>query len=304
MTTYPSGQQYELVDGGQHATIVEVGAGIRTYEVGGRPVLQPYPVEAICDGAHGTPLIPWPNRLADGRYSFDGADYQLPLTEPEKHNAIHGLLRWRPWQVKDQSTRWIVMTTRLHPQPGYPFLLDVEVEYRLTSDGLRTTTTATNRGDTACPYGCGQHPYLSAGNRPLDDCTLQLPARTRIETDPTRQLPTGTEPVTGTPYDFRTARPIGDLRIDYAFTDLNRDPDGLARVRLTRPDGSTVELWVDSSYPLVEIFTGDTLAPDRARRGLGTEPMTCPPNAFQNGDQVHRLQPGHHVRTTWGVRLC
>ena len=51
----------------------------------------------LCDGAHGAPLIPWPNRLADGRYSFDGADHQLALTEPERHNAIHGLMRWRPW---------------------------------------------------------------------------------------------------------------------------------------------------------------------------------------------------------------
>ncbi len=143
------------------------------------------------------------------------------------------------------------------------FLLDVEVDYRLTSGELRSTTTATNRGESPCPYGCGQHPYLSAGNGPLDDCTLH--AKTRIETDPTRQLPTGTEPVTGTPYDFRTARPIGDLRIDYAFTDLNRDPDGPTRVRLTRPDGSTVGLCLDSRYPLVEIFTGDTVAPDRAR---------------------------------------
>ncbi len=302
---HPSGEQYELVAGEHRATIVEVGAGVRSYEVGGRAVLQPYPVDAICDGAHGTPLIPWPNRLADGRYSFDGADYQLPLTEPEKHNAIHGLLRWRAWQVQEHSRTRIVMTTRLHPQPGYPFLLDVEIDYSLSlGGGLITRTTATNRGDTPCPYGCGQHPYLSAGDGMLDDCTLQLEARTRIETDPKRQLPTGTTPVPGTPYDFRSPRPIGKLHIDYAFTDLDRDRDGRAWVRLTRPDQSIAELWVDRAYPLVEIYTGDTLAADRARRGLGTEPMTCPPNAFQSGDHVIRLQPGEQTSSSWGVRLC
>jgi galactose mutarotase-like enzyme len=48
--------------------VVEVGGGIRVYEVEGRPVFDPYPIHAMADGAHGTPLVPWPNRLRDGRY--------------------------------------------------------------------------------------------------------------------------------------------------------------------------------------------------------------------------------------------
>ena len=71
----PSGEQFEIAHGEQRATIVEVGGGIRRYSSAGRDVLDPYPLEAICDGAHGAPLIPWPNRLADGAYRFDGTDY-------------------------------------------------------------------------------------------------------------------------------------------------------------------------------------------------------------------------------------
>ena len=93
VATPPSGEQFELVHDDHRATVVEVGGGIREYAVGERPVLDPYPVQEMCDGAHGMPLIPWPNRLADGRYSSEGEDYQLPLTEPEAGNAIHGLLR-------------------------------------------------------------------------------------------------------------------------------------------------------------------------------------------------------------------
>ena len=59
----------------------------------------------MCDGAHGAPLIPWPNRLADGRYSFGGTEYQLALTEPENRNAIHGLLRWRNWRAREPRRR-------------------------------------------------------------------------------------------------------------------------------------------------------------------------------------------------------
>ena len=300
---HPSGRQFAITSGAHAATIVEVGGGIREYTVEGQPVLHPYSVDAMCDGAHGTPLIPWPNRLGDGRYRFDGADHQVPLTEPDKHNAIHGFLRWRPWDVTEHAPDRVVMATRLHPRPGYPFTLDVAVDYSLSDAGLTVRTTAVNRGDQACPYGCGQHPYLSPGEGLIDDCTLQLDAATRILTDDQRQLPTGREAVAGTRYDLRTGRRIGDLEIDHAFTDLARDERGRAWVRLGRPDSTTAEIWVDETYPIIELFTADTLAPPRRRRGLGTEPMTCPPNALQTGDRVIRLEPDAAATSTWGVGL-
>ncbi|MCA1656450.1 MAG: galactose mutarotase, partial [Actinobacteria bacterium] len=119
MTIPPSGEQFEISFGEARATIVEVGGGIRAYEHGGRPVLDPYPLEAMCDGAHGAPLIPWPNRLADGRYSFDGEEQQVALTEPPKDNAIHGLLRWRPWQVLERSPARVKVGARLFPMEGW-----------------------------------------------------------------------------------------------------------------------------------------------------------------------------------------
>jgi len=303
MSYVPSGEQYELSAGDYRAVIVEVGGGVRACDRGDRAVLHPYPVSAMADGAHGAPLIPWPNRLADGRYNFDGTDYQVALTEPEKHNAIHGFLQWRSWEPVEQSAERIVMATRLHPMQGYPFALDVSIEYTLSSDGLTARTTATDIGDTACPYGCGQHPYLSPGAGLIDDCELELDAGTRILTSADRQLPTGTESVVGTPYDFRRPRRLGDLRVDHAFTELGRDSEGRAWLRLHGADGLTAQLWVDSTYPLVEVFTSDTLAPDRRRRGLGAEPMTCPPNAFQTGEGVTRLDPGASVITAWAVQL-
>jgi aldose 1-epimerase len=303
MTVAPSGEQVQITAGAQRATIVEVGGGIREYEVDGRAVLEPYARDRMRDGAHGAPLIPWPNRLADGRYSFDGEEQQVALTEPDKHNAIHGFLLWRPWRVAERADDRVVMAVRLHPLKGYPFMLDVRVAYQLDERGLQVTTTAENIGDRACPYGDGQHPYLSPGQGLIDDCTLQLAGRTRLCTDPQRQLPTGREGVQGTPFDFLEPRRLGDLAIDYAFTDLVRDGDGRAWTRLWGQDGACAELWVDESYAFVETYTGDTLSPARARHGLGTEPMTCAPNAFASGDGLIRLEPGESVTTTWGARL-
>jgi aldose 1-epimerase len=302
-TCCPSGQQLEISWRDQRATVVEVGGGIRQYAVGERAVLDPYPVEAMCDGAHGAPLIPWPNRLADGRYSFDGVDYQTALTEPETHNAIHGFLRWRPWRVLGHADAEVTMGAWLYPMDGYPFCVEVEVNYALGHDGLTVATTATNRGRDACPYGSGQHPYLSPGSGLIDACTVQLQAATRILTDDERQLPTGTEAVAGTAYDFAQAKLLGAERLDFAFSDLARDGDGRAWVRLGGADGVTAELWVDETYPIIELYSGDTLAPDRQRTALGTEPMTCPPNGLASGEGVIRLEPGQSVTTTWGARL-
>jgi aldose 1-epimerase len=303
MTSPPSGQQFEISSGRQRATIVEVGGGVRAYSDGDRPVLEPYPAGAMCDGAHGAPLIPWPGRLRDGTYSFGGVTRQVPLSEPGKRNAIHGFLRWRPWQPVGGGPDWIVMGTVLYPLDGYPFTLDVRVAYAVGETGLVVTTTAANIGDTPCPYGCGHHPYLSPGAGRIDDCSLQFTAGTRIRTDTERQLPEGRADVSGTAFDFCAGRRLGDQRLDDAFTDLGHGEDGRARVGLTGPDGRTAELWADETYPVLEIFTGDTLAPQRRRRGLGIEPMTCPPNAFQSGDLLIRLEPGEAATATWGARL-
>ena len=280
-----------------------MGGGIRTFDVGDRHVLDPYPLDAMCDGAHGAVLVPWPNRLADGRYRFDGIEYQVALTEPVTHNAIHGFLMWRPWRAVEREPSRVVMGTRLHPMMGYPFDLDVRVTYQLDDGGLTVTTVATNRGRGPCPYGCGQHPYLSPGTGLIDDCVLELVAATRIITDDARQLPTGTEPVDGTVFDFRTARKLGDLHVDFAFQHLSRDQDGRAWIRLTGPDGGRAEVWVSDAYPIIEVYTGDTLEPSRRRHGIGSEPMSCPPNAFASGDGLARLEPGETFTASWGARL-
>ncbi|MGI8683345.1 MAG: hypothetical protein ACR2JO_14715 [Mycobacteriales bacterium] len=115
----PSGEQYEIAAGDHRVTLVEAGGGIRGYTVGGRPLLDGYRRGERCTGARGLPLIPWPNRLADGAYTFDGTDHQVPLTEPDKHNAIHGFLRWRNWTAREQAADRVVLGTVLNPTTSW-----------------------------------------------------------------------------------------------------------------------------------------------------------------------------------------
>jgi aldose 1-epimerase len=296
----PSGEQIEIVAGDQKAMVVEVGAGLRSYSVGGRNLLDGYGADEMSSSGRGQTLIPWPNRLQDGSYEFDGHRYQLPLNEPQRHNAIHGLVRWAAWTVRAREPHRVLMEHLLYPQPGYPFSLRLSIEYALSDNGLKVRTTATNVGIAPCPYGSGAHPYLTLGTASIDGLILRVPGRTVLRSDE-RGLPIGMEGVKDTPYDFREPRRIGSTTLDHAFTDLDRDGDGLARVKLRDPDYATeVSLWVDESYPYLMLFTGDPL-PDVRRRSLAVEPMTCPPNSFRTGNALIRLEPGSSFTSTWGI---
>ncbi len=285
--------------GDQSAVVVEIGGGLRTYSVNGRDVLDGYPVDQPATSGRGQVLIPWPNRIRDGTYEFDGHSHQLELTEPARGNAIHGLVRHAAWRAIEQEASRVVMEHVLDGQPGYPFTLGLRIEYELVPDGLEVTTTATNLGAEPCPYGCGAHPYLTAGTPTVDTAILSVPAATVLHSDE-RGIPTERIAVDETAFDFRQASRVAETVLDHCFTDLVRDEDGRARVRLRDPDGHGVKLWSDERYRYVMLFTGDPL-PDVDRRSLAVEPMTCPPNAFQTGEDVIVLEPGRSFSSTWGI---
>ncbi len=299
-----SGDQVVISAGETRLTLVTWGGGMRELTCGEWSVLDGYGIDEVPLGAYGQPLIPWPNRLAEGRYEFRGKRYQVPLTEPDKRNALHGFARWMTWTVEDHQADRAVLGLVLYPRTGYPFTLAVEVEYAVTPKGVRVTTTARNVGREPAPYANGFHPYVSVGTPTIDGCRLELPARCWMPTDE-RQIPTGVEPVDGTRYDFRSARKIGEDRLDTAFSDLIRGSDGMARVRLTTADGArSVAVWLDQAYGYVMAYTGDTLADTpRRRRSLGVEPLTCAPNAFQTGQGLTVLEPGAQAISQWGIEI-
>jgi aldose 1-epimerase len=301
----PSGRQIQLAHGDQEATVVEVGGGLRTYTVAGRPVLDGYPEEEMCSGGRGQVLIPWPNRLGDGRFEWDGRMLQTALTEPEHQNAIHGLVRWASWHVAEESAGRVRMEHRLHPQPGWPWTLDLAVTYTLDGDGLEVRTRAVNPpgGAGPCPFGAGWHPYLSAFGGLVNDATLTFRAATAYVSDE-RGLPVRTVPVAGSDLDFAAGRTIGAARLDHAFTDLARDALGRASVELGAGDGSgrSTRLWMDPAYTYLMVFSGDTVAEvDRRRRGLAVEPMTGAPDMLRNGFGRLVLDEGETFEAAWGL---
>ena len=295
MSVLPSGEQWVLRAGGYEATVVSVGGGLRGLTYDGRPVLLGYGEDEPARAGIGQHMFPWPNRISDGKYTFEGVDQQLYLTEPARQNAIHGLTRWANWSRVDDGADAAVVEVahRLHGQPGYPHQLDLRLSYRL-DDGLTVTAAATNIGASAAPYGYGTHPYLSVG-RAIDECVLEFAAAEWLEVSPERLTPIGLVPVERSPYDFRSGRMIGNIDIDNAFTGLG---GGSWSVTLTDP-GSGARSVLTSDTPWMQLYTGNAVG----RTALAVEPMTCPPNAFITGQNLVVLKPGDSHTTTFQVSV-
>jgi aldose 1-epimerase len=300
----PSGQQFVLTFGEQRAVVTEVGAGLRTYAVGDRNVIDGYSEDEMCSIGRGQLLLPWPNRIEDGRYEFAGTVHQTALTEPDRQNALHGLTRWVNWIAAEHAQDRVLMSLVLHPQPGYPFTIHLQADYRLAATGLTVRVTATNIGPQAAPYGAGHHPYLTVGTL-IDQALLKLPALMRLEANG-RLIPTGRLlPTKGTDYDFLEWRAIGSLHMDTAFATLVPDSDGLIRAHFRAPTGNpSLTLWMEPSFRFVMVYTPDAVPEaSRRRRSLAIEPMTCAPNAFRTGDGLLVLQPGQSTSAAWGILL-
>jgi aldose 1-epimerase len=293
-----SGEQWTIASGDQRAVIVEVGGGLRTYQVGDWDVLHGYAEDEIAPGGAGQVLAPWPNRLGDGQYTYRGQSYTLALSEPARRNAAHGLVRWLPWQATQHTADSVQVGCLLPAHPGYPWTLRLTITWSIGPDGLRAEHTATNLSAQPGPFGLGLHPYLRLPDSTVDETIITLSARTQLLVDD-RRLPTERVAVAVAAHDFAAGRPIGATRLDTAFTDL---APGDNAVTLSSPTGEhAVRVWGDDSFRWWQLFTGDTLPDARRRRAVAIEPMTCPPDAFRSGTDLITLEPGETWRAAWGV---
>ena len=298
----PSGVQYLLRHGSAEVVIAEVGATLRSYRDGEVDIVSGFPLSDFAPSGAGQVLAPWPNRIAHGQYSFGGRDLTVPIDDRANNSANHGLVRWRPWSLIAAAQNRVTLELTLLATPAYPFAITLEIEYHLSRHGLSVTSSATNVGDEACPFGIGFHPYFAVGVT-VDDLELQIPASKYLELDK-KLIPTGNVlDVAGTSVDFRTPRPIGSTKLDTSFTDLEVANDGRTTVTLhDRWRGRSTEVWMDDQFTCVQVFTGDTISrEDRRRKSVAIEPMTCPPNAFNSGKGLIVLEPGHSWSGQWGI---
>ncbi|QEV99078.1 aldose 1-epimerase family protein [Microbacterium caowuchunii] len=305
-----SGTQHLLRAGRYEACIASVGASLRSLTFDGRDLVVPFAPDEVRPAFRGVTLAPWPNRVVDGRYVFDGVEQRLALTEPERGHALHGLAAWLDYEAIDKGPDHVTVRADIQAQTGYPWRVRIETRYELDAQGLTQTVRATNEADTAAPFGTGPHPYLVAGESALDEWTLELPASQVLHVTEDRLAPTALRAVDADDaarFDFRAARRIGAVELDHAFTDLARGEDGHASVRLTDASGSGVEMCWDVACGWVQVHTADL--PDGrpgTRAGLAVEPMTCAPDAFNAARYpfdtgLLTVEPGATVEASWRI---
>lgn len=288
-----AGTAIVLERGAQRVVLDAHGAALRSWSVGGEEKLSwhgPGDPDRVFDGAT---LVPWPNRIRDGRYRRGGAIHQLAITEPQRGTALHGLATEVEWDVVAASDP-VRFRRSIGPAEGYPYRLVVEVVYALTAGGVAVELTAINHGDEHAPFGAGSHPYLTLPHG-TGHAALEVPAATYVPVDD-RMLPTGPPaPVDAAGLDFRERRALDSLALDTCFGDLRRDA-GLARLRIwPDDDAAPITLWCDEGFAFVHVYLAAALG------RLAVEPSTCAPDAFNTGVGLRSLAPGDRFAARWGL---
>ncbi|WP_324012815.1 aldose 1-epimerase family protein [Microbacterium sp. JZ37] len=296
----PTGEQVVLraqgASGEVTAQIAQVGASLRALTVGGVDLVSRYPEGERTPSAAGIVLVPWPNRIRDGRWTQRGATEQLAISEPKYGNASHGLLRFAPYEIFAGEAE-ATLSAVVYPQNGYLFTLATSVTYTLVDDGLAVTHRVRNAGDAEAPVALGTHPFFEIGGVDTADLVIAAPGTTWFEVDD-RMLPVAEHDVDDAT-DLRDGVRLGDVALDRAYGGVVRGEDGLARTTLTAPDGRRLTVWQDESFGFVQVFTTENY-PGRDL-AVAIEPMTAPADAFNSGRALTWLAPGEEWVLRWGV---
>jgi aldose 1-epimerase len=284
-----------ISSGSYSASIDTHGGGLASLRYEGRDLVEARgPVFIFC----GDLLAPWPNRIRDGKYSWNGVDYQAPLNEVERNNNLHELVFEKEWTVKENTGDRATLTLTIHASAAYATDLEFSVVYSLSSAGLHWQINAKNIGNVSAPYGVSVHPYLLAEAGVKNDaCTLTLKSSKYMSVDAKRLLPTGVKNVEEANFDFRNGRVIGDQFIDHAFI-LD---DRTARIELRAPSGKGTWLSSDENAKWCQIHTADRDGGPGSRMQLAVEPMTCAVDAFNSKEDVIELAPGASHSMWWKI---
>ncbi len=296
----------------QRAVVSPWGAALRRYslleaEGSETDVVWGYSGGGQKRGGQGDVLIPFPGRVAEGRYSFDGRTFQLERNDKEGPNAIHGFVRTLPWAVRDLQPAGVTFEVTLdadaYGRRGYPFTLAISVSYSLQQEGLACSFSLRNAGRPAAPVGVGFHPYFTVGTARIDEAEARIPCAGYLEFND-RLAPTGAVlDVAETEWDYRRYRRIGVRRFNHCYVNLERDAEGMATASLRHEgSGRAIDIVMDRSFSAVVVYTGDAIA-DVPRRALAIEPMTCATDALNHPEWgLKRLLPAESFAGRYLVR--
>lgn len=160
----------------------ESGGNIVRLEYDGRPVLRT-PAQAADPYLFGTPILLPANRTRDGRFSFGGRRYQLPVNEAASQSHLHGCIHDQRFDPLSSDGAHAALQFE-NDGRFYPFPFVLRVDYRLSPEGMRADYRLRNAGDTPMPFTLGLHSCFTA------PAWFRVPLGMEQERDG-RNLPTG-----------------------------------------------------------------------------------------------------------------
>ena len=297
---------------GQTLVINPRGGGIAEYfmTINGKrqDIVYGYTEEEDADGCMGDVLCPFPGRVDNSEYDFEGEHYKLSGFQENRGNTLHAFVRELEWQVEELEPGQISSSIEIgendFAERGYPFGFRLSLTYLLTDDGLKVQVLAINNGTKTAPFGIGFHPYFKIAGQ-VDEMVWKVPAKKVVEFDSTLR-PTGKLLNTGdTTLDFRIANPIDGIVVDNCFTDLERDEKtGRFTSFLANLTGTKkISVWQDENFPYFQTYSADTIADRNYRKAMALEPQTCCGYAVNiEGLGLIKLKPSEEFKGEWGIR--
>lgn len=256
--------------------------------------------ENLFSSFKGSNLYPFPNRIEGGRYRFKEQDFQFECNFPDENNAIHGLMFNQPFDViaKEDGDIGCTLILRYIVKEHlevYPYKNMIEVDYRWSEDNqFECITKITNLSDDSMPVGHGWHPYFCVDDLPIDDLDIQFPSREiMIVTD--KGIPTGE---TKDYKDFNSLNRLGETKFDDCFI-LESDNNEADIIIKSKKNNISYTIWQQTGihkYNYLQVYTPPS------RKSIAFEPMTCSPNAFNNGNGLIILGPQERISLKWGVK--
>ena len=275
-------------DGSWRAEVSSTGAALVSLWQGDVEIVtSPYgqPLYAFA----GAVMAPWPNRLEDGRFTFNEVVLSAPINDVHGNNANHGLVFGKQFEIVRQEADSLTLRTSLFDATAYPFNVELQVSYELSSEGLKVQIEALNHEPESVPFATGIHPYFVTE----PDSQLEISAgKFLLKND--RGLPVGAVALNESNVIQNARNLIASLYIDDCLTELSVVANGHHQTKLARPTRG-LEVVISQSKELshLMIFRFDESV-DSKRTLLALEPQSAPANALRNEPNSHLLKPGQN----------
>jgi aldose 1-epimerase len=229
-------------------------------------------------------LFPFPSRIPDGKFTFEGASYQLPINEPARGNAIHGFVHGSVFEVINQATHNDTAILSLLYKyngelSGYPFPFELTINYILMPNVLGIEFEVKNTGKNTMPAAFGWHPYFKFDGVSVDDLSIEIQSKTTVTFDQ-NMIPTGK-------VDFENK---GLIELKNKILDNCFVVDTTQKLVTTRLIDSKKNIKLSISqdvarFPYLVVYTPNS------RDRVAIEPLTSNVNALNTGEGLMTLKP-------------